>query len=200
MKLEDKRAETPFAARDNMLDIWTHVTELCFRGFGKKKRKMSKEPRNFSEWSEESRNKWCIRQEENVKHQEYFDNLFISRETAVLDNLCRQIVYNIDGANELKPQYVFECDMQMKMQDDAIKICCNMKRELNHIIVSIPSNKNFIVKLQEDIDTEIKILRGWRQSYNAIRKKAIENEINQRMNVADKIGFIFCLDKEAESQ
>lgn len=46
--LEDKRAETPFAARDNMLDIWRKTTELGFRGFGRKNRKNPKEPRNFS--------------------------------------------------------------------------------------------------------------------------------------------------------
>lgn len=47
MVLEDKRSETPFAVRDNALDIWKQVTELSFRGFGKKKRKMPKTPSNF---------------------------------------------------------------------------------------------------------------------------------------------------------
>ena len=55
MKLEDERKETPFAARDTILDIWMHLTELCFRGFGKKPRKMPNEPKNFSTWKEELR-------------------------------------------------------------------------------------------------------------------------------------------------
>lgn len=62
MLLESQRKETPFAARDNMLDIWKHATELSFRGFGRKKRKMPKEPKNFEKWSEESREKWRIKQ------------------------------------------------------------------------------------------------------------------------------------------
>lgn len=49
MKYEDEREETPFATRDNMLDIRKHITELCFRGFGLKRRKLPKTPRNFAE-------------------------------------------------------------------------------------------------------------------------------------------------------
>ena len=133
MKLEDQRAETPFAARDNMLDIWMHITELCYRGFGKKPRKMPKTPKNFSEWSEESRQKWQISQEALTKRKEYYDSLFISRESAVLDDMCRQIVFLIDGAIDLRPQYLFEYNKMRGMQDDAIIKCCNLKRELNHV-------------------------------------------------------------------
>lgn len=198
MKLEDRRKETPFAARDRMLDIWKHVTELCFRGFGKKPRKMPKEPKNFSQWSEESRQRWYETQKAKLEQYERFDWQFILRETDVLDNLCRKIVFNIDGANTLSPYYIFECDKQRKMQNKAIKQCSNLKRELNHVMDSIPSNKNFIVKLESEIDKEIQTLRGWKQSCNDIRKKVIENEIKQRKSVAEKIGFINCLDIKTE--
>lgn len=176
MKLEDKRSETPFAARDNMLDIWTHITELSFRGFGKKKRKMPKQPKNFPEWSEASRQRRITEQEETVARQEYYDSLFIGRETDILDNLCREIVFLIDGANDLKPQYLFECNKMRDMQDDAIIKCLNLKRELNHVMDSIPSNKNFITKIENDIEKELTILRGWRKSCNSIRDKVQKAE------------------------
>ena len=51
MVLENKRKETPFEARDNMLEHWNQLTELSFRGYGLQKRKPPKEPRNINEWS-----------------------------------------------------------------------------------------------------------------------------------------------------
>ncbi|MBR1900035.1 MAG: hypothetical protein IJ820_03110 [Lachnospiraceae bacterium] len=176
MKLKDRQKETPFSARDNMLDIWTHITELSFRGFGKKKRKLPNEPRNFSEWSEESREKWMIRMKEQVERQEYYDSLFIARETEVLDDMCRKIVFAIDGANELRPQYLFEYYKMRNMQDDAITQCLNLKRELNHVMDSIPSNKNFIAVIENDIEKELSLLRGWRKSGNEIRQKLLAKE------------------------
>lgn len=187
MKLEGHRKETTFTARDNMLDIWNHVMELCFRGFGKKKRKMPKEPKNFSEWSAESKQKWYQNQKELIDRQEYYDNLFIKRETEVLDNICREIVFLIDGANEIKPQYTFECDKIRSMQDDAIIKCGNLKRELNHIMRTIPSNKNFIVKLEGDIERELAILRGWRKSGNSVRQKICESELLEKKELYKKL-------------
>lgn len=187
MKLEDQRSETPFAARDNMLDIWTHITELSYRGFGKKPRKMPKEPKNFSIWSQESKDSWIKKQKKNVERQEYFDNLFIARETEVLDNLCREIIFLIDGANEINPQFLFECNKIRDMQDDAITKCSNLKRELNHVMDSIPSNKNFIVKMEADIDQEISILRGWRKSGNKKREEVFENELKKQKEAYAKI-------------
>lgn len=195
MKLEDQREETPFAARDNMLDIWTHCTEFSFRGFGKRRRKMPKDPKNFYKWSDESKARWKRQQEENIKRQEYYDSLFVSRETNVIDSICREIVFLIDAANTIDPQYICECDDQRLTQDKAIRRCNNLKRELNHIMDAIPSNKNFIVKLQKDIDNEINILRGWRQSCIKKRTEVIQKEIRQRRSIAEKMGFVFCLEE-----
>ena len=58
MILKKDRKETKFEVMDNMLDIWKQITELSFRGFGKRMRKKPKIPKNFNEWSEESQDKW----------------------------------------------------------------------------------------------------------------------------------------------
>ena len=82
MKYEDQREETPFATRDNMLDIRKHITELCFRGFGLKKRKFPNTPKNFAVWSEESRAKWKKTQEDKLARQEEWDRKFVKEETS----------------------------------------------------------------------------------------------------------------------
>ena len=190
MVLEDKRGETPFAARDIMLDIWKHLTELSFRGFGKKRRKKPKEPKNWNEWSEKSKENWIRTNEMKLAQQEQWDLMFINNETRVVDAFCRKIVCLIDGANTLNPQFLFECDDQRRMQNEAIGLCNNLKRELNHIADTIPCNKNFLVIVTQEIDKELAALRGWRKSCNETRGKVLENEIMRRKKAAEKTGFI----------
>lgn len=175
--LEDKRKETPFAVRDNMLDIWKQVTELCFRGFGLRKRKPPKIPKNFNEWSNESQEKWRKSANEQYVRAEKFDMRFVEKESNVLDDLCREITHLIDRANLIKPQHLCECDEQRLMQDRAIGLCGNLIRELNHIADTIPCNKNFLAIQTENIEKEIALLRGWRKSCNPVRDKIIKKNI-----------------------
>lgn len=188
--LENKRTETPFAVRDNMLDVWKQITELTMRGFGKKKRKMPKIPKNFNKWSEVSQEKWKKTEEEKLIQKEKWDMIFIENETKVVDNLCREIVYLIDRANSMNPQYVCECDKQRLMQDEAIGLCNNLHRELNHIADTIPCNKNFLAIQTDSIEKEIALLKGWRKSCNSTRINTITKEIQQRKTSAEKINFI----------
>ena len=190
--LVSKRKETPFEVRDNMLNIWKHLTELSMRGFGKKKRKFPKTPSNFEKWSEESRQKWMTKEQERLERNERWDYIFINNETKVIEDLCRQIVYRVDRANTINPQYLCEWYIQRTTQDEAIGLCNNLKRELNHIADSIPSNKNFLAKITEDIDKEINLIKGWRKSYLDNLKKVLEKEINSRKTVAEKLKFIVC--------
>ena len=180
MKYEDQRKETPFATRDNMLDIRNHVTELTFRGFGLKKRKTPKEPRNFGIWSEESRARWKAQQEELLARQETYDRMFVEDEAKILRDLCRQIVFLIDRSNTLNPQTVHECDIQRDQQNEAIGLCNNLQRELNHIAETIPCNRNFIALLEEDIDREIELLRGWRKACTPLRQQCLVRDIRRR--------------------
>lgn len=174
MKLEDERAETPFAVRDNALDMRIQITELSFRQFGKKPRKLPKEPSNWSEWSEKSQQDWLQKQEVKRQQAELFDGWFVMNERTILDRICRNIVFNIDKANAIKPQFIFECDEQRKLTDEAIGLCSNLKRELNYIMDVLPSNKNFITQTMGIIEKEIYLLRKWRTWCNKYREKVKE--------------------------
>lgn len=181
MVLEGQRRETPFTVRDNMLDIWNQCTELSFRGFGKKERKSARTPRNFNAWSEESQIKWLETAERKRLQQERWDQMFIENETKIVDGLCRDIVYFIDRANVINPQYICECNKQRLLQDDAIGYCHNLKREFNHIASVIPCNLNFLAIQSERVDYEISLLRKWKQSCNTIRKDILIKEKEKRM-------------------
>jgi len=194
MKLESQRTETPFEVRDNALDMRRQITELGFRRYGKKARKLPNQPRNWVEWSEASRQKWLAVQEIKRQEAEQFDSWFIQNERSVLDSLLRKIIFDIDQANTLNPQYLFECDEQRRLQDEAIGLCNNLKRELAYIGSTIPANMNFIVVTTDIIDKELNLLRGWRKSCNETRAKVLEMEIKRRTKAAEKTGFILMQD------
>lgn len=194
MILANKRKETPFDVRDNALDIWQKITELSMRGFGKKARKLPKEPRNFNIWSEPQKNKWYETQKKLLERNESFDMRFISNESQVVDNLCRQMVFLIDRANTLNPQYLHEFDHQRDMQNEVIGICNNLERELDHIVDTIPSNKNYSVILVDLLEKEIALVRGWRKKCLEKRKDIIEKEIARREKIAEKMNFILMKD------
>lgn len=187
MKYEDQRKETPFAARDNMLDIREHITELAFRGFGKKPRKAPKEPCNFEQWSEESRNKWRHTQDVRLQFMEECDRRFISEEFTWFNNTLRHMVDLIDQANTMSPQTEHECDIQRDMQNEVIGLCNNLIRELNHIAATIPCNKNFLVLAVNEIDREMALLRGWRKGCFPLREQCIKKDAARRLKAEQAI-------------
>lgn len=198
MILKKDRKETKFEVMDNMLDIWKQITELSFRGFGKRMRKKPKIPKNFNEWSEESQNRWIVNTEGKLQQQEQWDMNFINNETQVVDNICRKIVQLIDQANTMLPQTIMEFDQKRLWQDEAIGFCNNLKQELNHIADTIPCNKNFLAIQTDSIDKEINLLRGWRKSFNKNREEIISKEIQRRKNIAEKMGFILVQENLSE--
>lgn len=198
MILKKDRKETKFEVMDNMLDIWKQITELSFRGFGKRMRKKPKIPKNFNEWSEESQNRWIVNTEGKLQQQEQWDMNFINNETQVVDNICRKIVQLIDQANTMLPQTIMEFDQKRLWQDEAIGLCSNLKQELNHIADTIPCNKNFLAIQTDSIDKEINLLRGWRKSFNKNREEIISKEIQRRKNIAEKMGFILVQENLSE--
>ena len=190
MLLENERKETPFEVRDNMLELWNQLTELSFRGYGLQKRKPAKEPKNFSVWSEESRKKYIEKQQAKLEMQRHWDQQFVDNESRVIDEMCRRIVHLIDRANSMNPQYLCECDQQRLMHDEAIGLCNNLKRELNHIAETIPCNKNYLAVQTDTIVKEISLLQGWRKSQNPVRDKVLQKEIKRRKTAAEKLGFV----------
>lgn len=190
MKLEDQREETPFAVRDNALDMRREITELGFRRYGKKARTFPKFPSNWGIWSPESQAKWKQTQQTKLEQAEQFDEWFIQNERTVLDEILRNIIFKIDQANSINPQYLFECDDQRRLQDEVIGLCNNLIRELNYIGDTIPANKNFIARQTDIINKELALVRGWRKSCNETRAKVLEMEIKRRKTATERMNFI----------
>jgi len=76
------------------------------------------------------------------------------------------------------------------MHDEAIGLCYNLKRELNHVAETIPCNKNYLTQQIDTINKEISLLQGWRKSQNKTRTTVLQNEIQRRKTTAEKMGFV----------
>ena len=139
--------------------------------------------------------KWKYDQAAKRMQQESFDNWFVDNERTILDEILRKIVFAIDRANMINPQFLAECDEQRLLQDEAIGLCGNLKRELDYIGRTIPANKNFLAATTDIIDKEINLLRGWRKECNKIRDDVLSKEITRRKKAAEKLEFICDLER-----
>ena len=158
MKYQDARKPTKYSSRDGILDIWNIVTELSQRYFGIKERKLPKEPSNFNQWSEESKEKWKKNNLEKIKKAMEWDWSFIVHESRIVDNICREIAYALDRATSMEINFLCDWQEQYDLYKKAIGTYHNLECELNHIASAIPSNKNFLTKLTDRIEEELKIL------------------------------------------
>lgn len=129
---------------------------------------------------------WKYNQAKKRMQQEQFDNWFIDNERTVLDEILRKIVFNIDRANMINPQFLRECDDQRSLQNEAIGLCGNLKRELGYIGMTIPVNKNFLAATTDIIDKEIALLRGWRKECNKARANVLQMEVQRRATAGRK--------------
>lgn len=81
------------------------------------------------------------------------------------------------------------------MHDEAIGLCKNLMRELNHIAETIPCNMNYLALQTESINKEIDLLKGWRKSFNLKRNEVLTAEIKRRTKAAEKLGFVLMTDE-----
>lgn len=88
----------------------------------------------------------------------------------------REAQKHITVANSIFPTYIWECDERRKEQDLAIGLMYNILQELQFILETVTVlDKNKYVRFADMINTEIKLLKGWRQADNANRKKVQGN-------------------------
>lgn len=102
-----------------------------------------------------------------------FSKWFINGESqVVLSNLSEAQKY-ITMANSIFPNCLMECDERRRLQDLAIGLHYDLLQELQFVLEMLPIDKNKYTRYADMINHEIALLKGWRQSDNAIRKKIL---------------------------
>lgn len=112
-------------------------------------------------------------------HSEY-PEWFVDFERDVIIKILQELIENITKANSIYPSKDFlheEYALRRQYQDKAICNCYTLYQELQYITACFGTDLNKFIPFLESVEKEADLLKGWRQSDNAKRKKT-EKEIN----------------------
>lgn len=118
-------------------------------------------------------------QNPNSAFQSEFPEWFVDFEKEEIIQLLHDLVGNITSANSIYAVHDFEFDLRREFQDRAIINCYQLYQELQYISESFNIDINKLIPILESIEREVELLKGWRQSDNAKRKKKDETEIDK---------------------
>ena len=104
-------------------------------------------------------------------YQSEYPEWFVNFERNIISQNLAEMVTNITQANSIYPNFMFEWDLRRTYQDKAICNCYKLYQELQYIVSLFPTDLNRFVDLLDDIDREVALLKGWRQSDNKKREQ-----------------------------
>lgn len=104
-------------------------------------------------------------------YQSEYPEWFVEFERKIISENLAEMVTNITQANSIFPYFAFEWDLRRKYQDMAICNCYKLYQELQYITSLFPTDLNRFVYLLADVEREVALLKGWRQSDNKKRKE-----------------------------
>ena len=179
--VKGKRTESKFEVYNQYTKMRKKITEALLVDFGYRADK-SKEKllRQFGVESEEN-----LTDEQKVGYErvkirnEAFSEWFIKDERDAIINLIREIGEHIYKANSIYAEYYEEIAQRRNEQELAIGCCMSLVQELQYCVETLPVDINKYLGLAGEINTEIKLIRGWRKSDATTRKRVEEKEIER---------------------
>lgn len=108
----------------------------------------------------------------NHTYKSEYPEWFVDFERRIISENLAELVTNITEANSIYPNYMFEWDLRRGFQDKAVANCYRLYQELQYIVSLFPTDLNRFVELLDDVEKEVQLLKGWRQSDNKKRKEA----------------------------
>ena len=103
--------------------------------------------------------------------QTEYPDWFMQFEKETIMRILQELVENITRANSI---YVSkgnrtEYELRRMYQDKAIGCCYVLYQELQYIIAVFGTDLNRFVRILENIEREVDLLKGWRQSDNKLQ-------------------------------
>ena len=169
-----KRKESKFEAQHHFYRLRADVTNLMLLDFGFSEEKYRKHIERYRETHSKTGNVDEI-VERYRKKCDSFKKWFIDKECDAVLEILRRIGCEFTLGNSIYPSEtpakVMEFCERRKHIDEAIAQCYVLKQELQYIISSLPVNINRYERLAVDIDKQIALYKGVRQSDNRLLKK-----------------------------
>ena len=169
------RKPSSFEVMDHAVILRKMLRELSIdRNFGYKLRE-SREPKNFSVWSEKSKERWRCTEAARMERLKTLDRDYLAGKRRQLEGEIMCLMFAISDAQEIaRPICMRECDDRRANQNMAIKACARIRIILQDIMDTVPIDKNWMTQVDPAIEKEIKLLKGWRKSDGPTRKAVLE--------------------------
>lgn len=169
-----KRKESKFEAQHHFYRLRADVTNLMLLDFGFSEEKYRKHIERYRETHAKTGNVGEV-VERYRKKCDSFKKWFIDKECDAVLEILRRIGCEFTLGNSIYPsetpaKFMEFCERR-KHIDEAIAQCYVLKQELQYIISSLPVNINRYERLAVDIDKQIALYKGVRQSDNRLLKK-----------------------------
>ncbi len=172
--LKSKRKSSQFEVYHHLYKMRREITDLLLRDFGfdidKFNNKLNKAFVN-REMSPEEQLRYDKLKEKNLAFNEWF----IADERKVIVECLRNITEMVFTANSIYPTCKEELIERRLHQDRAIGQCYRLTQELQYAMETLPVDVNKYLRFAELIQTEINLIKGWRQSDNKFKKSFTKN-------------------------
>ena len=186
-----KRKESRFEAQHHFYRLRADVTNLMLLDFGFSEEKYRKHIERYQETHAQAENV----DEVVARYQKKCDSFkkwFIDRECDAVLEILRRIESEFTAGNSIYPSEtpakVMEFCERRKHIDEAIAQCYVLKQELQYVISSLPVNINKYERLSVDIDKQIALYKGVRQSDNRLLKQKPDKSKSGRIKPVGKTG------------
>ena len=176
-----KRKESKFEAQHHFIRLRSEVTTLMLLDFGFSEEKYLKTIERYREIHKAAQNA-----DEVVarykKKCDSFNKWFIDKECDVVLKILQKIDSEFTAGNSIYPSEtpakIMEFCERRKHVDEAIAQCYVLKQELNYIIRTLPVDLNKYERFSIEIDKQIALYKGVRQSDNRLLKQKVNKKKN----------------------
>ena len=168
-----RRKESRFEAQHHFYRLRADITNLMLLDFGFSEEKYHKHIERYQETHAQAENVNDV-VARYQKKCDSFKKWFIDRECDAVLEILRRIGCEFTLGNSIYPSEtpakVIEFCERRKHIDGAIAQCYVLKQELQYIISSLPVDINRYERIAVDIDKQIALYKGVRQSDNRLIK------------------------------
>lgn len=172
---KNKRTLSDYQFYQNALKLREEITLFLLKDFGIKSKVRNLEflvksyNLTYGDIStlEEIYNKYGMNGNILDSYPQWFVN---SRRKKILD-ILDNIMQDINIANSIYPQTLEEYSQRRTLQDKAIGECYYLTNELTYISKIFDTDKNKYMRWVDNINQEIRLLKGWRKKDNRFKKE-----------------------------
>lgn len=182
------RTESPFAVRDfAMFQLARQIHELDYiRNFGLKIRN-AKIPKNWDQWSDDSKSAWMIREGDRIERLRKLDETYLADARRRVQRALDDLLWHIAKANRYrKPRTIEEANRRLVHQQEAAGACDALRIALQDIYGTIPCDKNWLTQIDPLIENEIALIEGWKKGDAEMRKNLYQLEESRGRKVIMK--------------